>query len=207
MLKHKTFIVLHTYETNTYLVWDEKSKEGILIDPAAPNGDLRDAIVELGVIVTRIINTHGHGDHIGGNAFFAKEFDCPICIHEKDAAMLGDPTLNLSAFMDINLRTPPAKILLKDGDKFMLGEYDLTILHTPGHTKGGICIHSHPLLFTGDTIFLTDVGRTDLPGGDTNELISSIKERILTLHEETMIFPGHGPSTTVGYERQANPYV
>ncbi|MDR2278654.1 MAG: MBL fold metallo-hydrolase, partial [Vagococcus sp.] len=199
--------LLETYETNTYLVWDVASKEAILIDPAAPNADLKDYINKMDLIITKIINTHGHGDHIGGNEYFANEFDCPICIHENDAPMLGDSNLNLSAFMNVDLKTPPAKILFTGEYDFKLGNYELKILHTPGHTKGGVVIYAKPYLFTGDTIFLTDIGRTDLPGGNYDELIKSIKEKVFKFPEDTKIFPGHGSSTSVGYEKQMNRYV
>ena len=207
MIQYKKYILLDIYETNTYLVWDNESKEAILIDPAAPNRDLTNEIKSLNLKLLKIINTHGHGDHIGGNEYFQKEFNCEICIHSEDAPMLVNPSLNLSALMNLDLKTPNAGELFKDKDTFKLRENIVEIIHTPGHTKGGIVIYAAPYLFTGDTIFYLSVGRTDLPGGDTDKLVSSIKDKIFTLPKDTIILPGHGPASKVGFEIENNPYV
>jgi glyoxylase-like metal-dependent hydrolase (beta-lactamase superfamily II) len=207
MIKFKTYSLLPSFETNTYLVWDTESLEAILIDPAAPNTTLRDEIKSLKLNLRYIINTHGHGDHIGGNEFFHAAFETTIAIHSDDADMLIESTQNLSAFMNEPFVSPPAKKLLSDKEAISIGKANAVIYHTPGHTAGGIVIHIGNLLFTGDTIFYRSVGRTDLPGGNTNQLISSIRNQIFILPDNTNILPGHGASTTVRDEKEQNPYV
>ena len=207
MIKFKTFILLEGYETNTYLVWDTESLEAILIDPAAQNQELKKEIQNMNLKLLKIVNTHGHGDHIGGNEYFHKEFECPICIHKSDAEMLTNSQLNLSSFMNMSLKSPASSTTFEEKSEFYLGQYVVQVFHTPGHTKGGVVIYAKPFLFSGDTIFSLDVGRTDLPGGDFTELVKSIKEKVLTLPEDTVILPGHGPSTTVKREKLENPYI
>ena len=207
MIKYKTFVLLAGYETNTYLVWDTESLEAVLIDPAAPNENLVNEINSMGLKLTRIINTHGHGDHIGGNEFFLKAFNVPICIHKDDANMLGNPQLNLSFFMNMNIGSPEAKEAFEDKAAFQLGDNTIKVFHTPGHTKGGIIIYAEPYLFTGDTLFLNDIGRTDLPGGDFKALIKSIKEKIFILPQDTIVLPGHGAASTIKHELTSNPYT
>ena len=207
MIKYQIHILLPSFETNTYLVWDDVSKEAILIDPAAPSESLKKEILSQKLKITKIINTHGHGDHIGGNDFFQQAFQCPIAIHQLDAKMLTNANLNLSTYMEGGFITSPAKILLNDSDEITLGKHTGKIIHTPGHTQGGIGIYFAPYLFSGDTLFQLDVGRTDLPGGDMQQLTKSIKEKIFVLPEETTVFPGHGPATTVKIEKERNPYL
>ena len=207
MLKYKKYSLLEMFETNTYLVWDNDTLEGIVIDPAAPCESLKQEIISLNIKLTYIFNTHGHGDHIGGNEYFHKEFNCPIGIHTFDSEMLLNASLNLSSFMDFNVASPIAGLLFNDNYIFKLGQTTVEIFHTPGHTRGGIVIYSKPYLFTGDTIFYRSVGRTDLPGGDTKELTDSIKKKIFTLPPDTIILPGHGPSSTIEKEISENPYV
>jgi len=207
MLTYKVFNLLEMYETNTYLVWDTETLEAILIDPAAPSDSLKQEIIKMKLRLTHIFNTHGHGDHIGGNEYFHKEFECPIGIHDFDAEMLLNSSLNLSAFFDFYISSPAATLLIKDTYRYPIGEYSAEIIHTPGHTKGGIVIYAKPYIFSGDTIFNLCVGRTDLPGGNTSQLIESIKKKIFTLPDDTIILPGHGSSSTVGKEKAENPYV
>jgi glyoxylase-like metal-dependent hydrolase (beta-lactamase superfamily II) len=207
MIKFKTYSLLPSFETNTYLVWETESLEAILIDPAAPNTTLRDEIKSLKLNLRYIINTHGHGDHIGGNEFFQAAFETTIAIHSDDADMLIEATQNLSAFMNEPFVSPPAKKLLTNREIINIGNKNATIIHTPGHTAGGIILYIEPYLFTGDTIFYRSVGRTDLPSGNTNQLIESIRNHIFQLPDDTIILPGHGPSTTVRDEREQNPYV
>ncbi len=207
MIKYKTFNLLESFETNTYLVWDTDSKEAIIIDPAAPSDNLAEQISAMDLKIVHIFNTHGHGDHIGGNEYFHRLYNCPIGIHPYDADMLLNAALNLSDFMYTPIISPAANYLLRDRDSIYLGEIRGEVFHTPGHTKGGIVIYFSPYLFSGDTLFNLDVGRTDLPGGDFNQLANSIKEKIFSLPDETIVLPGHGPASTVGKEKQENPYV
>lgn len=206
-MPYKVFNLLPEFETNTYLVWDETSKEAVIIDPSMPSQDLWNRISEQGLCVKYIINTHGHADHIGGNAFFHQHTKAPVCIHEDDADMLINSKLNLSAFLDMEVTQPVAQKLLQDNDTITLGKKTLQIIHTPGHTKGSICIYTEELLFSGDTLFQLDVGRTDLPGGNFESLITSIRTRLFTLPDNVIVLPGHGPASTLGNEKKNNPYL
>ena len=207
MIKYKLYNLLENFETNTYLVWDTESKEAIIIDPSAPSENLADEISAIDLKIIHIFNTHGHGDHIGGNEYFHRLYKVPIGIHSYDAEMLLNSTLNLSDFMYTPIISPAAEFLIRDRDHFYLGETQGEIMHTPGHTKGCIVIYLKPYLFSGDTLFNLSVGRTDLPGGDSRQLSKSIKEKIFSLPDNTIVLPGHGPSSTVGQEKQENPFV
>ena len=152
-MKYKILYVLPEFETNTYLVWDEESMEALLIDPAFPSPLLKKEIKQNNLKLKYVVNTHGHADHIGGNEFVLRNFKVPLCIHPNDAEMLENPRLNLSASFGIEIVSPPPDILLNDGDKLTIGDNNIRIIHTPGHTAGGICLLSKNLLFSGDTLF------------------------------------------------------
>ncbi len=207
MLEVKNFILLPGYQTNTWLVYDTESKTGILVDPAAPSDDVLHFTSELGLTITHVINTHGHADHIGGNRFFAEKLNALTAIHEQDAPMLIDERKNLSSFVDNPIHSKEADFLLQDGDVLSLGEYKLNVIHTPGHTPGGICLHVDNFLFSGDTLFEQSIGRTDLPGGNHAQITNSIRLRLYTLPNETVVYPGHGPKTSIGIEKRINPFV
>lgn len=206
-MKYKVYNVLPEFGTNTYLVWDENLKQAMIIDPAAPDRILIEEIKNLKLDLKYIINTHGHGDHIAGNKLIKDSFPASLCIHEADAAKLIDVKLNLSEFWNADIVSPSADILFKDGDKFTLGSYEVTVIHTPGHSAGSICLLVDGLLFSGDTLFLKGIGRTDLPGGNYEMLISSIADRLFILPDETVVLPGHGPDSTIGKEKRNNPFV
>jgi hydroxyacylglutathione hydrolase len=192
---------------NSYLLWDPASREALLIDPAAPSNDLLNKIRELELKVKFIVCTHGHGDHIGGNEFFKQQLSAPLAIHSEDAEMLGDPTLNLSAFFNFPISSPAPDRLLTHGEVLHLGECPVRVIHTPGHTPGGICLLTENLLLTGDTLFMDSVGRTDFPNGDADLLENMIRARLMILPDDTLIYPGHGPQSTIGHERHHNPFV
>ncbi len=204
-MKYKVFNFLPSYGTNTYLVWDEKTKEALLIDYAAPDKQILSEIKNLNL--KYIVCTHGHGDHIAGNDFIKKNSAAELLIHSLDAEMLTDPALNLSMYWEGNVLSPKADRILKDKDVITLGEIKFEVIHTPGHTKGGICLLAEDKLFCGDTLFADGIGRTDLPGGDQTSLISSIKKKLFALDDEIEIFPGHGPRSSIGKEKIENPYV
>lgn len=204
-MKHKTFNVLPEFGTNTYLLWDETSKEAMIIDPANQSRALLEAIKDLNLKF--IVNTHGHGDHIGGNKFLKENTQAKLAIHELDAPMLTDSSKNLSTHWGANLVCPEADIKLRDDDFLQLGEKQVKVIHTPGHSRGGICLLVEDLLFCGDTLFAESIGRTDLPGGDYSTIIRSIKEKLFILNDKTKVLPGHGPETTIGYEKVNNPFA
>jgi glyoxylase-like metal-dependent hydrolase (beta-lactamase superfamily II) len=206
-MKYKKYNLLPSFDTNTYLVWDEDSMEAMLIDVAAPSKEIINEIKSLNLKLKFLINTHGHGDHIGGNKSIKENFDIQLLIHEDDAETITDPHKNLSTFWGDGIISPSADIKLKGGEKFKLGNKELTIIHTPGHSEGGISILIKNLLFSGDTLFAGAIGRDDIPGGDYNTLVKSIQEKLFKLPDDTIVLPGHGPYTTIGREKRRNPYV
>jgi glyoxylase-like metal-dependent hydrolase (beta-lactamase superfamily II) len=201
--------VVGSLATNCYLVWDEETKEGIVIDPGSESGKILRAIEEIGLVPQAIVLTHGHGDHTGAVGKIKKETLAPVLIHEKDASFLTDPG---QAFLDLFLATgeeapPPADRFVVENDKIEFGKESLAVLYTPGHTPGSISLAAPGLVFTGDALFAGSIGRTDLPGGSYQTLIKSIKEKIMTLDDETIVYPGHGPVSKVGFERRTNPFL
>ncbi len=207
MLQIKQYILLEYFQTNTWLLFDDETKTGVLIDPSAPSEELLSDIRELGLSIAYIVNTHGHGDHIGGNDWFRSRLQAKLAIHADDAAMLPDNRKNLSVYMDSPIPAHQADLLLNDGDSLPLGNFTIHIIHTPGHTKGGICLLADKLLISGDTLFEQSIGRTDFPGGDHAQIIHSIKTKLFTLADDTVVYPGHGPRTAIGMEKQNNPFI
>ncbi|MCW2278057.1 MBL fold metallo-hydrolase [Heliophilum fasciatum] len=194
-------------QTNSYLAMCPETKEAILIDPGDEGQRIVAWIEEQKAKVVAIVNTHGHADHIGANKAVQAATGAPLLCHSDDAPMLTTPAKNLSVYMGPPLESPAAARELADGDTITAGTLQFTVLHTPGHTRGGICLYAPAVLFAGDTLFEESVGRTDLPGGSYPTLINSIRQKLLTLPAETVVYPGHGPSTTIGHEAVANPFL
>ena len=195
--------VLGPLATNCYLIYDKPSGKGMLIDPGVYDPEVSEYIKDNGITVVNILNTHGHADHITGDSAFG----FPVLIHELDEPCLGNPLKNLSILSGGNISLVKASGVLNGGDIIELGDLKLEVIHTPGHTPGGISIKCGDMLFSGDTLFFEGVGRTDLPGGDYDALVSSIKEKLFTLPAEVKVFPGHGPETTIGHEKEYNPFI
>jgi glyoxylase-like metal-dependent hydrolase (beta-lactamase superfamily II) len=202
-------IVVGEILTNCYIIASrDVGGECVVVDPGAyPKGILQ-ILREKNYTLRYIINTHAHIDHTGANRSILEATSAKLLIHHEDAPLLQDPNLNLSNLLGIEGTSPPPDKLLYDGDKILCGELELQVLHTPGHTPGGICLlHKDGALLSGDSLFLSSVGRTDLPKSSQKTLIQSIKERLMTLPDETIIYPGHGPSSTIGWERKRNPFL
>ena len=200
-------LVVGIYAANCYVLADEKTKETAVIDPGGDCEDILRLIREENLKPKYIILTHGHLDHIGAVKELKEKTKAMVLIHELDKDMLVDEKKNLSFFVSANIRAVLPDRLLKDGDILELGELKLEIIHTPGHTEGSICIKVGDSIFSGDTLFYGSIGRTDLPGGSYNDIINSIKEKILIFKDDTVVYPGHGSSTTVGFERVNNPFL
>lgn len=207
MLKIEAAHLLPEFGTNTWLLWDDASRQALLIDPAAPSEELLGRIRELELKVDLIVNTHGHADHIGGNLWFREKLGSRVMIHSADSAMLEDNRKNLSEYMESPLPLHSADILAEDGMVLDLGQHQVHIIHTPGHTPGGICLLAGKFLISGDTLFEQSIGRTDLPGGSHHQIIHSIREKLFVLPDDTVVFPGHGPRTSIGLEKKNNPFV
>ena len=196
-------------QVNCYIYWDEKTKDAFIID-AGEEPDLIEHIVRRdGLNVRYIINTHGHFDHVGANGRLKKTLNVPLAIHKDDLPLLASAEEDAMLFGVKGTKQPLPDILLKDGDTLKAGALTLEVIHTPGHTKGGICLYSRSegLLFTGDTLFAGSVGRTDFEGGSFEDIINSIKTRILPLDDSTSVFPGHGASTTLKKEKKFNQFI
>ena len=194
---------------NTYLVVDEQTKKGFIVDPGGYVPAIAKKIKDENIDIEYIILTHGHGDHIGGIEGFLKEFpDIKVVAHKDEQEMLGDANFNMSPLFSVPC-TAKADILVEDGDELSVGEISLQFIHTPGHSPGGMCIYikKENILFSGDTLFCQSVGRTDFPGCSLSELVHSIKNRLFVLPDETKVLTGHTGSTEIGFEKRNNPFV
>lgn len=245
-------LVVGPLQTNCYLVGCPQTKEGIVIDPGGDAKLILAEVRRLGLKIKYIVNTHGHFDHTLANEEVVEATGAQLAIHPADAAMLTKKTHKALAFlMGFHPASPPAEIMLHEGDVVAFGNLRLSVLHTPGHTPGGIsllanslpisasgaqtqggvarwlpisaqrtypqggetshkervCNLGHGVVFTGDALFHMGIGRADLPGGNYQKLMESIRNKLLTLPDETVVYPGHGPPTTIGAEREHNPFL
>jgi glyoxylase-like metal-dependent hydrolase (beta-lactamase superfamily II) len=193
-----------------YLVGDQITGDALVIDPADNIKGILAEAQKNNLRINHIVNTHGHVDHISGNTEMKKNTGAKIIIHEDDAIMLTDtPAMILKMFGA--KASPAADILVKDGDVISVGNAELKVIHTPGHSPGGICLYTPGYVFTGDTLFVEAVGRTDLPGGSWQTMYNAIKEKLFVLPDDTKVMPGHNygrmPVSTIGHEKTHNPFI
>ncbi len=203
---------LGPFETNCSLVVSDG--ELWVVDASFDPQEMIERVRELGLLPKAIVLTHAHVDHIAGVADVRRAFPgTPVLIHGAEREWLSDPVLNLSAMMGQSITAPGPDGVLTDGQELELGSTRWKVLHTPGHSPGGVALYcaesggTTPMLIGGDALFAGSVGRTDFPGSDHDTLVSSIRTRLYTLPDQTIVYPGHGPTTTIGREKRTNPYV
>ena len=198
---------LGPFFVNCYIVGDPESREGMIIDPSWEPDRIIAHVDRHGLSIDKIVITHGHSDHIGALDEIRNHFKAPVLIGEKDAVMLTDPMANLSGMTGGQIITNPAEKFIKEGDTVSVGRFEFKVLETPGHSAGSISLYGHGVAFTGDALFLGSIGRTDFPGCSHETLINSIQTKLLTLPDDTIIYSGHGPDSTIGQEREFNPFL
>ncbi len=200
-------IVVGVLQANCYIVWDEKTKETIVIDPGGNGEIIADYIDKNNLKPILIVNTHHHFDHTGANRYLKSRYNIPIAIGKFDARLLEKSHIAALELMIKSEPSPKADILLSEGDKIVVGKYIFNVIETPGHTRGSICLYSNKekILFSGDTLFFESIGRWDLESGDKKEILKSLN-KILALEENVVVYPGHGRKTSVKHELKHNPY-
>jgi hydroxyacylglutathione hydrolase len=196
-------------QCNCTILGDEQAAEAIVIDPGDEIARIHRRLTELGLKLKQILITHAHIDHVGGALKLKRLTGAPILLNENDLPLLKMMDEQAGWVGIATPETAPPDAGLTDGQRVGLEAYPAQVIHTPGHTQGSVCLHFAPmkLLIAGDTLFAGSIGRTDLPGGDSEQIIDSIQSRLLALPDETKVLPGHGPGTTIGSERRGNPYL
>ncbi len=194
-------------QVNCFIVSSAKTKEAMVIDPGEEGARILHMAEREGLNVSKVVNTHGHFDHIGANQQVVEATGAELMMHKDDLPILLNARNHAEVYgLSVSPSPEPDK-LLEQGDHFQLGELDFKVFHVPGHSPGGICLLSDGHLFVGDVLFSGSIGRTDLPGGDFDSLVEGVREQLFNLPDETIVHPGHGPDTTIGRERQMNPFV
>jgi len=198
--------VIGPLETNAYLLADRDAGEALVIDPGGDPGEILAFLAEQRLTCRLIVNTHGHFDHISGNRALKSATGAALLVHAGDVPMLTEATTHARLFLMRAENSPPPDVILVDQGEVRVGSVILRVLHTPGHSPGGVTLVAPGMAFCGDLVFRGSVGRTDLPGGSERVLLDSIRRQILTLPDDTVLYPGHGPDTTVGLEKKQNPF-
>lgn len=204
-------LALGVHETNCYVLRSsETAKDCLIVDPGLGAEELVAFLEEREIVPVAVVLTHGHIDHIGGIGLLRERYaELKVLIHELDAAMLQGPAANLSVLMGCPFTAEPADVHLQDGSRIEQAGIKLQVLHVPGHTPGGLCLYSSEdgVVFTDDALFAESIGRTDFPGGSMSELVRCIEEKLWILPDQTVAYPGHGPSTTIATEKVRNPFI
>ncbi|OQY01565.1 MAG: MBL fold metallo-hydrolase [Desulfobacteraceae bacterium 4572_130] len=192
---------------NCYIIGCDKTKEAVVIDPGDEADKILIELSKLSLIVKYIINTHGHFDHVGANKRLKEVTKAKLLIHPEDEHMLSQLSKSAAnwGLSAENSPLPDQKII--HGDEIVFGEITLKVIYTPGHSLGGVCLYTDGVVFSGDTLFANSIGRTDFPTGDHDTLIASIKEKLFLLDDDTIVYTGHGPETSIGHERKTNPFL
>jgi hydroxyacylglutathione hydrolase len=193
-------------QANCFILACEETKEAVVIDPGDEADKILMALAKKALKVKNIINTHGHFDHVGANRRLKEVTGAKLMIHSQDVPLLSQSAASAKAWGMRSDDSPAPDRVLEEGDIIKFGNLSLKVIHTPGHTRGGISLYGHGAVFVGDTLFSGSVGRTDFPGGDYDTLIKSIQQKIFGLPEDTKVYPGHMGSTTVGTEKRNNPF-
>ncbi len=199
--------IVGPFATNCYLVQNHESGKGVIIDPGGDADVILDAIRASGMEPVAILLTHGHIDHLMAVPEIQTRYNLPVYVHEAERPMLASVSIQAEMFGLPNMPSPEVSVWLKEGDLQIKGGLTFGVIHTPGHSPGGCCYLMEDGIFVGDTLFESSIGRTDLPGGDYDQLIRSIKEKLFTLPDETIVYPGHGGFTSIGQEKRYNPFL
>lgn len=200
-------LVVGPLQVNCFLVGDPESRRALVIDPGEDGDRILQTAARAELEIALVVNTHGHFDHIGANRRIVEATGAELLIHRQDAPLLGQADRHAAMFGLQAIPSPEPDRLLEHGDRVQCGALDFEVLHVPGHSPGGIALYGHGHLFAGDILFAGSIGRTDLPGGDHQALITGIRTHLMALPDATVVHTGHGPDTTIGREKQHNPYV
>ncbi|MFC2032023.1 MBL fold metallo-hydrolase [Chloroflexota bacterium] len=199
-------LVVGPFASNCFIVGSESTKEGMVIDPGAEGERILERVRDLGLDIKYVVLTHNHIDHVGALKEVKEATGAEVVIHTLDAETLVEqPRRTVFGLTYPELPAPDR--LLKGGDRIDIGDLHFLVIHTPGHSPGGICLLGHGVLFAGDTLFNFSVGRTDISGGSTAQLLNSLQTKLMILPDNTIVYPGHGTETTIGTERRVNPFL
>ena len=202
-------LVVGAFAANCYIVGSSATRQGMIIDPGAEPATILRTVQQLRLSISSIAITHAHIDHIGALREVQQKTNAQFAVHEAEKGFLSTAPMRMLTSLGISpVKSPPTPDrMLKDGDRIHVGDLHFVVLYTPGHSSGGICLSGHGVVFSGDTLFNLGVGRTDFPGMSYERLMKSIQEKLMVLPDETVVYPGHGPPTTIGDERRSNPFL